>query len=76
MSVAGDLRGFLRAKKIKQLELAKALGCSDAYVSDMLLGHRRITPLFLNKICSALSVSPEYRKQCHVRAARESGWDV
>ena len=45
-----------RLRQITKGELAKMVGCSSGFMSEMLNGDKRISDTMLEKICSALGV--------------------
>lgn len=60
----------------KQSDIAKRLGVSQAYLSDMLNGRRRINPPMLDKLADLLSIDRKSIARLHKVGAREQGWRV
>jgi len=68
-----DLRN---AKKMKQKELAEALGFTPQYLCDIELGRRLGSVELTNRICEFTKATKTKRGEWHRAAARAHGWEV
>lgn len=59
-----------------QTELAKRVGWSNTYVSDLLGGKRLITAEKANKIADALQLNKRDRHTLHRLGALAEGWEI
>ncbi len=81
MKEAQDLRNeIVRAAQMKaantQGDLAKALGISATYLSDILRHRRRFTPDMVEKAATVFAVSPIRAQRWQKLGAIESGWKI
>lgn len=51
---------FLKPRGIKQTTLAKHLGVTDMYISDLILGRRSLNPTMAWHLSQALGTTPEF----------------
>lgn len=70
------LKAAREGMEIEQRAMAKAIGCSPQYLSDMESGRRMPSVRITNAICKWLGRGPEGRRQWHLAAARAHGWEV
>lgn len=56
MNFSEVVKQAIRARRIKNNELARMTGYSAAYISDLLSGNRRWNEESINKVCKALGV--------------------
>lgn len=75
-----DFRGMLidlrNARRMKQFELAEALGFTPQYLCDIELGRRLGSVELTNRICEFVKANGKKRREWHAAAARAHGWDV
>lgn len=63
MNFSEKVKETMVLKKIKNAELARMVGHSPQYISDLLSGDRRWNEDTINKVCSALSIEVKYEIQ-------------
>ena len=66
----------MAAAGLHQFELARLADLDPAYISQVVNGHHRPSPGWLNTIASALQLSPERRADLHRAAARDAGYEI
>lgn len=70
------LRSTLWAYKIKQKDLARDLGWTDSYLSQIVRGHKTVSPEHVAEIATALVLSPDQLEKLHRAAARDRGYEI
>ena len=76
-ALRADIRRAAGAKDLtKQADLAKAIGISNTYLSDILLGRRSFHPALLRKAAEALGVNPVRSQRWQRLGAVEAGWQI
>jgi transcriptional regulator with XRE-family HTH domain len=76
MTAPETMRTIRKARGIRQGVLAEALGISQPFLNDMELGRRPMPPQLVDRVVRALSLSPTERRELHLQAARDRGFDV
>ncbi len=61
---------------LSQADLAKALGFSPQYLSDIENGRRLPSVKFVNRICDRMDRGPKGRLAWHKAGAKTHGWEV
>ncbi|HSH63347.1 helix-turn-helix domain-containing protein [Methyloceanibacter sp.] len=66
----------LAEARMTQTELAAKTGRSTAYVNQLITGHKKPSPEWVELIADTLKLSPEQRRDLHVAAARQHGFKL
>lgn len=59
-----------------QTKLAAKTGRSTAYVNQLITGHKKPSPEWVDLIADTLNLSPERRRDLHADAARQHGFKL
>lgn len=59
-----------------QKQLAKSLGVSPQYLSDLECGRRMPSVEVINKICNWMDRGPIGNREWHIAGARSHGWNI
>ncbi len=76
MTFTEMLRALLLDGVYTQAEIAKSLGISAAYVSDLLAGHRLPSVRLVNRICEYIGPLHGSPREWHLAGAAAHGWEV
>lgn len=71
-----NLRAVRTNADMSQREFARALGYSAPYLNDIEQGRRMPSIRFIESLCAFMGCGPESRKEWHMLAAYEHGWQV
>jgi cyanate lyase len=66
----------LAEARMTQTDLAAKTGRSTAYVNQLITGHKKPSPEWVELIADTLQLSPEQRRELHVAAARQHRFTV
>ena len=66
----------LAEARMTQTELAAKTGRSTAYVNQLITGHKKPSPEWVDLIADTLKLSPKDRQALHVAAAKQHGFKL
>jgi cyanate lyase len=66
----------LAEARMTQTELAAKTGRSTAYVNQLITGHKKPSPEWVELIADTLKLAPEQRRALHEAAARQHGFKL
>jgi transcriptional regulator with XRE-family HTH domain len=66
----------LAEARMTQSELAAKTGRSTAYVNQLITGHKKPSPEWVDLIADTLKLSPKDRQALHVAAAKQHGFKL
>ena len=64
------------ADRMTQTDLAAKTGRSIAYVNQLITGHKKPSPEWVELIADTLKLSPEQRQALHIAAAKQHGFKL
>ena len=66
----------LAEARMTQTDLAAKTGRSTAYVNQLITGHKKPSPEWVELIANTLNLSPRERQALHVAAAKQHGFKL